>query len=294
MHIARPIPPTRRGCLFWAVAWSIGLFAACGLCALVYVLLPLPSYNVLVLGLDARPGEGSAARTDSIIVAGVNTSTFQVSALSVPRDLFIPVRGYSSSQRVNTIYLLGEMEAAGHGLALAKESIGTAFSIPVERTVLLNFEGFAALVDAVGGVEVYVERNIVDYNYPTADGGVETFEIGSGWQTLDGATALKYARTRYTDDDYARARRQQQIVRGLLIRLANPANWQNALWVWSRYVSTDVSIGDMLVMAPAVLLSRGELNTFVIDRDYILPGQQGAIPNTEKLAPILQQYFRGG
>jgi polyisoprenyl-teichoic acid--peptidoglycan teichoic acid transferase len=76
----------------------------------------------------------------------------------------------------------------------------------------LNFAGFSALVDALGGITVDVPKRIVDNAYPTADYGVMRIEFAQGIQRMTGDQALIYARTRHADNDFGRNQRQQQVI----------------------------------------------------------------------------------
>jgi len=265
--------------------------AACSLIAAAALFLPLPVRSVLLLGLDARGAEGALARSDAIMVLGFPPRSARLAVLSIPRDLFIPVPGYGL-QRVNTIHVLGEQQAPGRGMRLAAESIADAFRIPIDRVIRLDFRAFEAMVDAVGGVNVYVERTFTDFQYPTADYGTEVVTFTEGWTWMDGATALKYARTRSVDDDFRRAERQQAVLRAFVVRLINPLTWPAVLSAWSQYVSTDLTLADLLLLGPGLLLRGGAVEQQVIDRDYILPGPRGAQPNYERLAPFLDRNFR--
>ena len=77
------------------------------------------------------------------------------------------------------------------------------------------------IVDLIGGIDVNVPYTIHDEEYPTADYGVETFHLDAGLQHLDGETALKFARTRHSDDDYSRSRRQQDLIRAVANKVMN-------------------------------------------------------------------------
>jgi LCP family protein required for cell wall assembly len=279
-----------RGC-FFSVLIALGLcIASCGITLGVYWLLPLPHIDVLVLGYDARQGEGYVARTDSILLVGINADQIKVGMLSLPRDLFVEVPNYGQ-QRINTINVLGEQAQTGSGAQLVIDSLNGEFDITLDRYVRLNFEAFVALVDAVGGVDIYVEKTIIDYEYPTADYGVETIQFDMGWSHMDGATALKYVRTRHADDDYARAKRQQQVTSALATKLLNPFSWQVVFGVWNTYVSTNITLGDMLLLAPSIVMSGGNWERLVVDRETIVAGENGARPNHEALAPFIQSYF---
>ncbi len=263
----------------------------CGLGLVVYLVFPPRHTDILILGVDARGNEGFVSRTDSIMLLGVDPSRLRVSLLSIPRDLFFETPGYGL-QRVNTINVLGEQETPGSGPALLAESLAASLGVRPERYARLNFAAFVELVDVVGGVTVDVPRTLVDNNYPTEDGGVTTVRFESGLQHFDGAQALIYARTRYADDDYRRAERQQQIVSALVGKLVNPAHWPAALAVLNRAVDSDLTLGDLLALAPPVLLSGGRFDQLVIDRDYLRGTSAGyAVPDYEKIAPWLEGRF---
>ena len=253
--------------------------------------MPPASLNVAVLGLDSRGTEGVVARTDSISLVNISPSNLRMSQLSIPRDIFIQVPSYGL-RRINSINVLGELEDNQSGPELFKRSIAQSFDIEVDRYIRIDFQTFVALIDAVGGVEIYVERALTDYNYPTPDGGIEILHFDSGLQLMDGERALKYARTRKADDDYRRAERQQQVVSALFSKLLNPTTWGSVLQVFQANVETDLTVFDVIQMAPAIVLSRGHIDQFVIDREYITGSVDGyAIPDYAKIQPWFEGRF---
>jgi LCP family protein required for cell wall assembly len=264
--------------------------ATCAAILLIYVIIPPPPVDILVLGVDARPGEGYVTRTDTIMLVGVQPRRMRLSLLSIPRDLFLDVPGYGS-QRINTVNVLGELEEVGYGPELLQVSITNNFGVEPDKYARLNFDAFVQLVDAVGGLTIDVPKLIVDNAYPTEDLGTTVIRFEPGVQRMDGAAALVYARTRHTDDDYGRAERQQQVLSALARKLANPLNWGPAVTVIQRNVDTNMNVFEMALYAPPVVFGSRNIDRLVIDRDYILPGSQGAIPNYEKLAPWLDPRF---
>ena len=84
--------------------------------------------------------------------------------------------------------------------------------VPVQRYAVIDFEGFKRIVDAAGGVDVDVPHEIIDYEYPTPDYGIEMLQIPAGRVHMDGELALKYVRTRHGDSDFGRLQRQQQVM----------------------------------------------------------------------------------
>ncbi len=265
------------------------LLCSCSL--LFYVIFPQPQTNILVLGVDSREGEGWLTRADSIMLVGVNPRRLQVSLMSIPRDLSISVPDYGL-QRINTVNVLGEMEQAGRGPALTAIGIQESFGVQSDRYVRLDFNGFVDLINAVGGVTIDVEYAIVDSFYPTEDYGTMTVRFDPGIQYMDGERALQYARTRYSDDDYRRAGRQQQVVSALAGKLINPIYWPGAVAALNRNVDTDLGVFDLLRLGPPVIFSAGRFEQLVIDREYITATAEGVVvPDYSKITPWLAGRF---
>jgi len=287
--------PRRRrrlqGCLTIGFVATLILLFACAASLALYVVFPPAPLNILVMGLDSRGEEGTTTRTDSIMVVGIHPATINVSLLSIPRDLFIDVPGYGL-QRINTVNVLAEIEEPGTGPDLLEASIEQNFDFNVSRYVRLDFQAFVEVVDAVGGLNIDVPYQIVDTQFPTPDYGTMTVRFEPGLQHMDGATALIYARTRHSDDDYRRAERQQQVVSALAGKLINPFRWPGAWAALSRNVETDLSPLDLVPVLPPLIFSGGQFDTLVINRDWILPGNGYSYPNYEALDPWIEERYR--
>jgi LCP family protein required for cell wall assembly len=284
----------RRGCIYTVLFAGLIVFALCTFCTIgtltLYILLPPPPLDLLVLGLDARPDEDYPTRTDSIVLVGIQPGALRVSLLSLPRDLFIDVPGYGL-ERINTINVLGEQEGAGGGIRLLREALSKNFNVQTDRYIRLNFEGFTELVDAIGGVTIDVPYRISDYAYPSPDGGTISVTFEPGLQHMDGERALIYARTRHQDSDYQRAERQQQVISAVGAKLVNPLHWGAALLVLNRYTETDLNLWDMARYAPAIILRAGQFDSLVVNQEYIIAGSAGAMPNYPKLEPWISERF---
>lgn len=293
-HLRRGYGPG-SGCGRWL--WiGVGLFGTLTLCCalgfLIPLLIPTGGLSILVLGVDARPGEDiEYARTDSILWLGVQPNQTRVSVLSIPRDLFITMPGYDL-QRINTIHRTAGLETYGSGPRALKESVGVSFGVTPDRYARLSFEAFAALVDAVGGVEIDVPRTIIDDAYPAPDGtGTISVRFNPGAQQMDGATALIYARTRHADDDYQRAARQQQVLRAVAGKLANPLYWPGALAALLRHVDTDLTPVDLWRVGPSLLLNGLRAESRVIERGDLVSVPDGARPDYDALRPWISERF---
>lgn len=261
----------RTGCL----ALALAVLFACGCGVLVYLAVPPSPLDILVLGLDARSGEGAAARADSLMLVGVNPAGLQVSLLSIPRDLRLDVPGYGV-QPINTANVLGELAEAGSGVPLTEAALEAPLEVGVDRFVRLRFEDLAALIDAAGGVTIDVERTLRDEAFPASDTEIEVIQFDPGPQWMNGERALQYARTRHADDDYARAGRQQQVMQAFAGQLRNPLTWPAVLSVLGQ-IETDLTLSDLISIAPVMLLNAGRFEQRTIDRSLLVPGRDGAV-----------------
>jgi len=269
---------------------TLMLLCSCTGVLALYIAFPPDATDILIMGLDSRGNEGNATRTDSIVVVGVNPGNLDVSLMSIPRDIFINAPGYGL-QRINTINVLAEINQPGTGPDLLARSIENNFGIGVDNYVRLDFQAFVDLVDAVGGITIDVPYTVVDNAFPTANYGTMSVRFESGVQHMDGATALIYARTRHQDDDYRRAERQQQVISALSRKLANPLNWIPAWVAIQSNMETDLSIVDMALIAPTMILRAGDFNQLVVNREYILPGDGYVVPNYNALRPYIAEHF---
>ena len=168
--------------------------------------------NILVLGIDQRPGESGPWRTDTMIVISVDPESKSAGLLSIPRDLWVELPG-NGMDRINTAYVYGDLnKLPGGGPALAKKTVQYNLGEPIHYYVRVNFQSFQQVIDLLGGVDIYVEREINDPLYPDMNYGYDPLRILAGWQHMNGALALKYARTRHGSSDFERMHRQQQVM----------------------------------------------------------------------------------
>lgn len=268
----------------------------------LYMVFPPPRMNILVLGVDSRPGEGYVTRSDTIMLVTVDPKQPYVGMLSIPRDLYLDVPGYGYT-RVNAAHTYGENATPGGGPELVAQTVANNLNVPVHRTLRMNFEGFEAIVDAAGGVTIDVPAPLRDDAYPTENYGVTSIYFEAGTQHMDGERALQYARTRHSSNDFLRAERQQQVVVALRKKLSNPLNWWRLPFVYlafASHVDTDLTIFDVGLLAPAVVqigpervervvLSRE--NSMVISAD--VPDDPFLLaPNWSLVNPLVDEMFR--
>ncbi|HEV8670693.1 MAG TPA: LCP family protein [Candidatus Limnocylindria bacterium] len=171
--------------------------------------------NVLVLGIDTRDGDRTTQNTDTMIVVSLDPLNRTAAMLSIPRDVYVNRPG-TFQGKINGAFAFG-------GPDLARRVVNDLLGIKIHSYALVNFDAFNRIVNGVGGVIVDVKRPVRDEFYPTVDYGVERVNISAGPQLMFGDTALKYARSRHDSNDYSRARRQQDVLAALRLKLSEPS-----------------------------------------------------------------------
>lgn len=219
--------------------------------------------NILILGRGGAFHEAPDL-TDTMIVLSIRLKDKQVSSISIPRDIWIN----SMKAKINSAYYYGEKKQPGGGLILARDAVFQVTGLPVHYAVLVDFEGFKKAIDLVGGVEVEVKRGFTDEKYPVESQELrvksqelvyETVKFEAGWQQMDGDTALRFSRSRYSADpeegsDFARGKRQQQILVALASKIKQKETVLNAdrikqlRQIFDDYTQTDLGDDEMLAL----------------------------------------------
>ena len=263
-----------------------------------------PRVNILLAGVDARPEDTTFPRTDTIMLASWDQAAQTVDLLSLPRDLWVPVphQPHLRATKINLVYSIGEKE--GRGGPLLKETVANFLNQPVDYYVWVDFDGFVRVVDRIGGIDIYVPQTILDEKYPTLDYGYETFALPAGPHHLDGATALKYARTRTQDGDFNRIGRQQAVIEAVVQQVFNPARSAQLLLaapdiartVFGHFKS-DLALADFLRLAGQANASLRIGKTLVIDtrlgtERYSDEGMYVLMPNRAQIRDAVRQFFQ--
>lgn len=176
--------------------------------------------NILLIGNDSREN-GADGRSDAMILLSISNKTKKIYMTSLLRDMYVEIPGHDGN-RLNAAYSFG-------GAELLMETIEKNLDITVNRYVLVNFEAFANLVDAVGGIELelsqeeieYVNGYLVEYNMLTDRlQGTDNMDTSvSGLVHLNGPQALAYSRNRYLGTDFGRTERQRKVLTEVIHRL---------------------------------------------------------------------------
>lgn len=260
--------------------------------------------NILLLGSDERIDGDEPPRTDTMLLVTLDLRRQTAGMISLPRDLWVPIPGYNLTSKINTAYAIGEQRGYQFGGAqLAKDTVSSFIGQPIQYYVQADFSGFVRFVDEIGGVTVNVPQTIYDPEYPTADYGYQTFYLEAGLRTLDGETALKYARTRNMDSDYGRAARQQQLI-GTIVDKVFSADMLPTLiarapqLVNSAFgsVRTDMPLATAVEFASHFRSNSFELRSLVLDdrfgeETYSENGAWILLPNRDLIRPELKAFF---
>ncbi len=258
--------------------------------------------NVLLLGIDRREGEIGPWRTDTMIVATLDPKTKSAAMLTIPRDLYVPIPAPGAGEnRINTANFYGEQtNYPGGGPALAKKTVEYNFAIPIHYYILIDFNGFRKIIDALGGIDINVPKPIDDPEYPTEDYGIMRLQIPAGMQHMDGELALKYARTRHVDSDFGRSQRQMQVIlaaRDKALKTNALAQAPQLMQQLRDTIETDMAPEQILALAPIAAQVRADnIKTRAIDLDMayeikLNTGAQVLWPDREKIGVMIKELF---
>jgi LCP family protein required for cell wall assembly len=241
-------------------------------------------------------------------VLTIDPATMEAGMLSIPRDLWVPIPGYKNN-RINTANAIGDSDdyPGGGGPQLARKTVEGVLGVRIHHYVRLNFSVFESVIDRMGGIEIEVPEDIRDESYPTEDYGTEVFAIAKGTHTLDGATALKYARTRHdSNGDFGRARRQQQVILAIRDKVQDPRVFASLLLSapdliadFGTSIKTDLTLDQMQQLAVlAQKIDRSKIKSAVLDQGYTdftttPDGAQVLVARRDQIAELRRTFFGG-
>jgi LCP family protein required for cell wall assembly len=209
--------------------------------------------TMLLIGTDGgrAPGRGDANRSDSLMLLHLDPGTHRISYLSIPRDLQVEVPGVGTS-KINAANQIG-------GPALTLATVKTLTGLPIDHVVVVDFDGFRELIDAIGGIEVDVPKRIlsnrVDCPYkPARCRDWEGWRFEKGTQRMDGQRALVYSRIRTnrldpSDTDISRGTRQQAVANAVGDEIASVGTFLKLPFMGDELaapLATDLSAWELM------------------------------------------------
>ncbi len=220
--------------------------------------------NILLIGSDSHTTVANG-RSDVIILMHITSDHKKVYLVHFPRDMYVEVPGHGKD-KINASYAYG-------GPQLLIRTLRNLVDVPIDHVAVIGFEGFAAMTDAVGGVDVYAEEASVDevYNEDRTEKWYNTVHVGMNH--LDGQAALGFVRQRYQlkEGDISRGRREQAFVKALMLKvlskqtLTNPVRFAALVGAVAHNLTVDnaLSIADIYSQALAMKNLRSEDIVFV-------------------------------
>ena len=212
---------------------------------------------LLLAGTDQRADE--ASRSDTIMYAALRPVDRKIEMVSIPRDSLVEIPGVGED-KINASLAYG-------GVELLQETVENLVDNPVDHTVLINFESFADIIDAMGGIRINVEEDM----YLPEEG----IDLKAGEQKLDGHDALAFVRWRGDGTgDIGRMERQSEFMQALSEKVRHLTPWRAAMTLWTvqREIDTDMSILDILKLGWDFIGMSGdalEVQHFTYDTPYI-------------------------
>ena len=238
--------------------------------------------NILLLGMGGAEHEGPYL-TDTIILASIKPSTNQVSLISIPRDLYITVPG-NGKRKINAVNAIGVKESKDGG-KLTSKAIEDILEVPVHYWVRANFDIFKKVINEIGGIDINIKKSFTDYQYPASGYKYKTVNFQKGEAHLNGQKALEFARSRHgtngENSDFARSRRQQQVIFAIKEKiasqglLAKPTKIFKLYQLFKNNISTNLNLSQSLKLAKLIMgVDKSNIITEVFEN-----GNQGLLKN---------------
>ena len=246
--------------------------------------------NILLIGQDRRPGETGRTRSDSMIIVSINKKNKVISMVSLMRDMYVPIPGFSDN-RINAAYAFG-------GMTLLDEVIKGNFGVVIDGNIVVDFEGFTQAMSQVAPLDIELK----DYEATYLNQWNSGWNLHAGVNALNADQLLAYARIRHVGNaDYERTERQRRILNAAFAKVKgmSATDVYNLVDSIMPTLTTDMSNSDILGYVSYYLANRPAMGgdyrlpvsgTF---SDEIIRGMMVLLPNLKENARMLQTYLYG-
>ena len=255
-------------------------------------------FTILLLGSD-NDSKFAADKvlTQSMILVRVNPTTHQVTMLSIPRDLWVPL-STGHSAKIDLAYQEG-------GASEAVSTVSKNFKVRIDDYAWIGLKGLVQLIDALGGIDLVTSNPVLDDFYPAdlVGGnpyGYQRVAILAGPQHLNGIHALEYVRSRHNDirEDFGRSERQQQVLLAIRARTAGLglADLPDLATTFAGQFETSLSVQRLRELLPIAK----EFSPEGVNQVFLLPpytssatiaGEDALVPNWSLILPLVRQSF---
>ena len=241
--------------------------------------------NIMLMGVDERKED--VGRSDTLMVASIDSNEDTVSLLSIPRDTRVQIKRHGYD-KINAAYAYG-------GEKLSQSTLESFLGIDINHYVIVSTDSFAKMIDAIDGVDIDVEQRMF-YEDPWDDNGGLVIDLKPGMQHMNGNTAITYVRYRDEEGDAGRVRRQQKFMRACLDKLSSPTivmKLPEIIKEARNAVRTDLSVTQMIELAQTLKIadesSEGFKTGIVPGRWTYINGVSYLVPNIERLEKVVTE-----
>ena len=197
--------------------------------------------TIMIMGVDER--EDDVGRSDTLMIATLDPKKDQAALLSIPRDTRVKIKGHGFD-KINAAYAYG-------GERLTQDTVEGFLGVDMDHYIIINTHAFTKIIDALGGIDIDVEKRMY-YTDPWDDDGGLVIDLRPGMQHMDGKTAVTYVRFRDEEGDIGRIKRQQKFVKACMDKITSPAvipNLPGVIRAVLDSVKTDLSFRQLLEFA---------------------------------------------
>ena len=194
--------------------------------------------TIMIMGVDER--EDDVGRSDTLMIASIDPKRNKAALLSVPRDTRVKIKGHGFD-KINAAYAYGKER-------LAQDTVENLLGLNIDHYIIINTKSFKRIIDAIGGIDIEVEKRM-HYEDPWDDDGGLVIDFRPGKQHMDGAKAITYVRYRDEEGDIGRIRRQQAFMKACVDKIVSPSIIPRLPMVIKEIaeaVNTDLTFRQML------------------------------------------------
>ena len=239
--------------------------------------------TIMIMGVDER--EDDVGRSDTLMIATVDPKKNRAALLSIPRDTRVKIAGHGWD-KINAAYAYG-------GERLTQRTVEDFLGVNMDHYVIINTHAFQKIIDAIGGIDIDVEKRMY-YEDPWDDDGGLVIDLRPGMQHMDGKTAVTYVRYRDEEGDIGRIKRQQKFMAACMEKITSPAiipKLPSVIREVMDSVKTDLSMRQLLEFAGTLKEAQksGLKTDMVPGRPLYIDGISYWIPEVEKLRTTLAE-----
>ena len=238
--------------------------------------------TIMIMGVDER--DDDVGRSDTLMVATLDPKKDQAALMSVPRDTRVKIKGHGWD-KINAAYAYGEK--------LAQRTVEDFLGVNMDHYVVVNIQAFQKIIDAIGGIDIDVEKRMY-YEDPWDDDGGLIIDLQPGMQHMDGKTAVTYVRYRDEEGDIGRIKRQQKFMKACMDKVTSPAiipKLPSVIGEVMSSVKTDLSFRQLLEFAGTLKEAQknGLKTEMVPGKPLYIDGVSYWIPDLQKLRTTLAE-----